>query len=320
MSIFADINFGAERFRNYLKGSIMIISLIGIELFACYAIGSHYNYPAYGIYAGLFLSFVALPVQILLGKKIVLKRTFAHPMEEFDKSDRISIQMSNQLAERAGLNHPPKLYTIVSACPNAFSVGLSEKGAVICLTKALLENFDEEEIKAVISHEIIHILQKDIFLNQLVIGLVSPILGLIYLLESLAHQNAEIRNDVTFSDYFFDVHYRHRRGVMGLHYIIHFLVLIFINPISILFCNLCHLGISKNREYVADYYGVYLCNNIDSFVSVLSKMSCARFERRDREALGGAQLSSLYFDYPKGEVISTHPPMAERIKRVLSLQ
>lgn len=61
-----------------------------------------------------------------------------------------------RLAARARIK-TPRLYTITDSAPNACAVGLSSADSAIAVTTGLLCNLDENEIEAVLAHEIGHI-------------------------------------------------------------------------------------------------------------------------------------------------------------------
>ena len=70
----------------------------------------------------------------------------------------------------------PKLYVIESNALNAFATGRNPKNSVICVTTALIEKLDKNEIEGVLAHELSHIKNYDILLSTVAIvmvGLVS---------------------------------------------------------------------------------------------------------------------------------------------------
>lgn len=61
-----------------------------------------------------------------------------------------------RLAARAGIQKP-RIYIIPDKTPNACAVGLSHNDTAVGVTTGLLRNLDENEIEAVLAHEIGHI-------------------------------------------------------------------------------------------------------------------------------------------------------------------
>jgi heat shock protein HtpX len=62
----------------------------------------------------------------------------------------------------------PKLALVRSGAPNAFVFGRTPASAVLAVTQGLLNTLNEEEVKAVIAHEIGHIKHKDMIVMTIV--------------------------------------------------------------------------------------------------------------------------------------------------------
>ena len=65
-----------------------------------------------------------------------------------------------ELTEKTGLPMP-KLATVPSNTPNAFTFGRSTSGATLAVHEGLLRQLNQEEVKSVIAHELGHIKHKD---------------------------------------------------------------------------------------------------------------------------------------------------------------
>ncbi|MBN1688736.1 MAG: M48 family metalloprotease [Candidatus Omnitrophica bacterium] len=78
--------------------------------------------------------------------------------------------LSNELALEAGID-PPRLYLIPSAALNALSVGRISRRSAILLTRGLLGELSESELKAVLAHEIAHIQSRETFLGTVTASL-----------------------------------------------------------------------------------------------------------------------------------------------------
>lgn len=71
-------------------------------------------------------------------------------------------QMVAELAQKAGLPRTPRLGISQLPIPNAFAFGRTQRGARVCVTKGILETLNDDELKAVLGHEISHIKHRDI--------------------------------------------------------------------------------------------------------------------------------------------------------------
>jgi heat shock protein HtpX len=71
-------------------------------------------------------------------------------------------QMVADLAQKAGLPNRPKIGISQLPIPNAFAFGRTKRGARVCVTKGILDILSEDELKAVLGHEISHIKHRDV--------------------------------------------------------------------------------------------------------------------------------------------------------------
>jgi heat shock protein HtpX len=71
-------------------------------------------------------------------------------------------QMVADLAQKAGLPNTPKIGISQLPIPNAFAFGRTKRGARVCVTKGILDILSEDELKAVLGHEISHIKHRDV--------------------------------------------------------------------------------------------------------------------------------------------------------------
>ncbi len=82
--------------------------------------------------------------------------------------------ITRRLAAEAGLP-PPRIALIGSDAPNLFTVGRSRSRAVIAVTSGLLEDLDDDELEAVLAHELSHVRGRDLLPMTLAAALASPV-------------------------------------------------------------------------------------------------------------------------------------------------
>jgi len=120
------------------------------------------------IYFSLFLSFFLLFIQYAIGPKMVDWSMRVKYVSETEYPRLHSIV--DELARSANIPKP-KVGISQIAIPNAFAYGRTKKDARVCVTAELLNRLDEEELKAVLAHEISHVKHRD----MLVITMLSVI-------------------------------------------------------------------------------------------------------------------------------------------------
>jgi heat shock protein HtpX len=89
-------------------------------------------------------------------------------------------QMVAELANKAGLPNKPKVGISQLPIPNAFAFGRTKKGSRVCVTKGILDLLSEDELKAVLGHEISHIKHRDVAVIT-VLSVIPMICYMIYI-------------------------------------------------------------------------------------------------------------------------------------------
>jgi len=188
----------------------------------------------------------------------------------------------------------PKGGIIPTSNPNAFATGRNPKNAVVCATEGIMRLLDDDELTGVMAHEMAHVRNRDI----LVMSVASTIAGAISFAARFAFYGA------LFND---------RRNEGGM---IIALVVAITAPIAAM---LVQLAISRNREYKADMEGAKMIGRPMHLARALEKRESAN--KRDPIRFGNPASSNMFIVNPfRGGGLSalfmTHPPMAERIKRL----
>ncbi len=188
----------------------------------------------------------------------------------------------------------PKVGIIPTSNPNAFATGRNPKNAVVCATEGIMRLLDDDELTGVMAHEMAHVRNRDI----LVMSVASTIAGAISFAARFAFYGA------LFND---------RRNEGGM---IIALVVAITAPIAAM---LVQLAISRNREYKADMEGAKMIGRPMHLARALEKLESAN--KRDPIRFGNPASSNMFIVNPfrgggLAALFMTHPPMAERIKRL----
>ncbi|MBO4491804.1 MAG: M48 family metalloprotease [Lentisphaeria bacterium] len=300
---------GEEIRANFVKSVILIVILVAIVIGLSLWIGAELQDRDTGLIIGLVVTLVVIPVQILTAKLVILGMARGRKADPEDLRERRAIHIVEGLAVSAGLSRTPPLYIIPSDVPNAFASGMGEGDAFVAVTAGLLNMMDDQELEGVIGHEIGHIVHRDIMLNQLVVGLISTILILAFILErilltkALTGGNRRSRND---------------NGSAGAAILILILAAILIRPLAGLISQLLQMAISRKREFAADAYSVQVCSYSEGLARALEKLDrdSHPYSSEEKESLGGSKLAAMYINFPGETLFSTHPPIAERVRRI----
>lgn len=205
------------------------------------------------------------------------------------------------LAARAALPMP-KVYIMQSPQPNAFATGRGPNHAAVCASTGLLERLSHDEIEGVMAHELAHIKNRDM-LTMTIAATLAGALG--YLANMAMWMGLHGRSDS-----------EGRRTNPLL-----MLLLMMIAPLA---ATLVQLTISRTREYEADRIGAIICGKPRALASALANISQQAGMIPMRQAEANPATAHLMIANPLsggglGSLFSTHPPMQERIRRLLAM-
>jgi len=284
------MNITATRFATKARTWLAIAGLTGLLI----AIGAL-------IGGGALYLFVALAVLMNVAgywfsDKLALKASRAKRVEPGTLPELEAIVQ--ELAQRAEVP-TPRLYLIPSEQPNAFATGRNPQHAAVAVTQGLLQQLPPDQLKGVLAHEFAHIKNRDL--------LVSSIAAMV------AGSISAIANVLQFSLLFGGDD--EDSGPLGL---IGTLATIILAPLA---AALLQLAVSRQREYLADATGAQLLGRAAPLADALETLE------RGAQAVPMAvnpATASLYAVNPLprrgvATLFMTHPPLAERIRRLREL-
>ncbi len=206
-------------------------------------------------------------------------------------------EMVERLAENADLPKPTVAITDDDK-PNAFATGRNPQNAVVAVTKGLIENIPEDEIEAILGHEMAHIKNRDMLVNTMA----ATIAGAIAYLGMMGR---------------FSMFFGRRRGKGGVLALLALIIL----PIA---AAIVRMSISRKREYGADEEGAEISGNPAALANALERIQKITEDRKKRtrgrsNQRGNIAMSHMYIHNPfsaggMARLFSTHPPVEERVK------
>ena len=275
---------------NMIKTILLMTGLMALFLFIGRALGG-----VVGMEYAFILACVMNVFSYWFSDKLVLAMYGAKPVSETDDSSLV--RTVRRLAHKANIPMP-KVYVIDSPVPNAFATGRNPNHAAVAATSGILDLLDEHELEGVLGHELSHVIHRDILISTMA----ATLAGAIMMLRQLAWWGAMFGGGRD----------RENRGG-GLE----LLVAMIVAPLA---ATLIQLAISRSREYDADHGGAVLTGDPMSLASALSKISVGNAHARVPLTANPATAHLFICNPLKGEglmaLFSTHPPTAERIKRL----
>ena len=229
--------------------------------------------------------------------RIALKMTHATAITENDDPELYSIV--REQASLAGLPMP-NVFLIESDSPNAFATGRNPAHATVAVTTGIRRILTRQELGGVLAHEMAHVGNRD----TLIMAMVATVAGAISMLAMFAQ----------FSVMFGGMGRGGRdNNFMGL------IIVAIVMPIA---AGMVRAAISRTREFQADATGAHTSGDPLALASALQKLELASQDRPLKVAEGA---SHLFIVNPlrgasMARMFSTHPPMAERIRRLQDIK
>ncbi len=243
------------------------------------------------------------------GPSLALRAAKARPVvrEEAPELHRLL----DEVCVSAGLTTRPKLYLVDDPAPNAFATGLSLEDSHVAVTTGLVERLPRYELRAVLAHEVAHIVNDDI--RAVTVAVATA--GLVALLADVViratvyggRRRSGGRND---------------GGAQAVLMIVGF-VAVLLAPLA---AQLIRFAVSRQREYLADATAAQMLRDPQSMVDALRRLEedptpLTRFESAN---------AHLWFEEPndlkgRGQAASlarrfaTHPTLEQRIVRLAQL-
>ena len=142
--------------RMYMLIGLMFVIIYGFLLFVGAAAG--YSGQSFINYS-VILALGMILVQYMIGPKMVESSMKVNYITEGDNPKLY--RMVEEQARKAGLKKTPKVGISPTPMPNAFAFGRSKGDARVCVTDGIMNLLSEDELKAVVGHEISHVKHSD---------------------------------------------------------------------------------------------------------------------------------------------------------------
>jgi len=282
---------------NYVRTSVLMAFLVGVLAVGGHLMGGTNGMLLFGA-IGLAMNFI----MYWYSDRIAL---LAHRAREVSPTEAPSLhRVVERLANRAGIPKP-RVHVIPSQSPNAFATGRNPEHAVVAVTEGLMELLSERELAGVVAHELAHIRNRDILIQTIAAGVAGLVAATGHVIQwSLLFAGG--RDD--------------DEGGVGIIGAIAWAIL------APLIAILIQFAISRSREYGADATGAAICADPDALADALARLEDTNRLLPYQHA--GPATAHLFIVSPLRSgglgaswtsLLSTHPPIEERIRRLRAM-
>lgn len=242
------------------------------------------------------LAMSRLMAKWFMGVKVIPRDTNDPTLQEL-------VQTVHELAQRAHLPEMPEVGIYESPELNAFATGPTKSRALVAVSSGLLQRMRPREVAGVLGHEVAHIANGDMVTMTLIQGVINAfVMFLSRLLAFVIGQALRSKDD-------------EREGGGMIEFL---LVIVFQIVFSIL-GSFVVCWFSRQREYRADAGGARFAGHENMLDALRALQRNFDPEIAAAEAQRGQSFQSLKISGQPSRfmmLLSTHPPIAERIARL----
>ena len=235
-------------------------------------------------------------ISLLLSKPIAKMSVRARTIDGSEgAAERWLVSTVEDLARRANVKTPE--VAIYQGAANAFATGAFKDSALVAVSTDIMEQMSREELRAVLGHEMSHVVNGDMVTLTLVQGVLnscvlflSRVVG--FLAENALNGKGENR----------------RRGPGGIYYLVYYVMQILLGVLaSIVVC-----AYSRRREYAADAGSALLLGTQMPMIEALRRLGNLKPgvlpDSLKAMGISGKTAKNLF---------STHPPLEDRINALM---
>lgn len=292
----------------FLLTNLAVLVVAGIIL-SLFGVGSYRS--AGGLNLGnlmvicLVFGMVGSMISLFLSKWMAKKTTgteIIDPNAPRNQAEVWLLQEIAQLAQKAGIQMP-EVGIFPSYQSNAFATGWNKNDALVAVSSGLLENMNQDELRAVLAHEIGHVANGDMVTLALIQGVVNAfVMFFARVVGDFIDRNVFGRED---------------GEAPGLAF---FLITMVLDIVFGILASAIVMWFSRYREYRADEAGARLAGK-DAMISALLRLQ-AESELPDqmpKEMKAFAIAEGKSEGFSLAALFQTHPTIEQRVAALQQL-
>ncbi|WJG09530.1 protease HtpX [Aliiglaciecola sp. LCG003] len=239
----------------------------------------------YAVIIGFSGAFISLFLSKFMAKRAMGVFIIEQPA---DKTQRWLVETVKRQAEQVGIGMP-EVGLFNSASPNAFATGWNRNNALVAVSTGLLDQMTQNEVEAVLAHEISHVANGDMVTMTLVQGVVNTFV--VFLSRIIGH----VVDRVVF---------KVERGHGPAFWIVSIIAEVILGFLAMMLV----MWFSRYREFRADQGGARLAGR-QNMIAALARLKSFQGtpdmpDEMAAFAINAGKIQKLF---------SSHPPLEKRI-------
>lgn len=276
-----------------------IINILGIQPYLTQRGIDYGSLMVFCLVWGFGGAFISLLISRWMAKHMMGVQVI-DPENPGNNQERWLLQTVHRLAEKAGINTMPEVGIFENPAPNAFATGASRNSALVAVSSGLFNSMGQDEMEAVLGHEMTHIVNGDMVTMTLLQGVINAFVMFLARIVAFAvmRNGNDRRNNSFFAEYMLIQVLQMVFGIIGMI------------PL---------MAFSRWREFRADAGGAHLVGKY-KMINALKALKLAQEQPRlaaaqpQPAAMAAFQISSKDgFSF-----FASHPALDVRIERLES--
>ncbi len=230
------------------------------------------------------------------GEKLARRAGAREARPSSDDDEQKLCNIVSELSIAASMKPPQAMVIAREDSINAFATGWDEDDAVVAVTQGALDQLTRDELQGLVAHEMSHLREGDTRLNMRLAGMVFGLEMIFNLGKSMCETDED-----------------GRRSFLALPGV----AIVAAGSLGWVAGRALKAAVSRQREYLADARAVQFTRSRDGLGGVLRKVAGQQAQGIARRSIHPAVQHMLLINGgSEGRWFATHPPLAERIRRI----
>lgn len=274
--------------KNTVKTTLLLGLMTGLFMTAGYLLGGQN-----GMLMALGFAAMSNFAMYWWSGSLVLKMQHAEPLDLAEYGNVVRMVQDLAMKDRLPM---PKLYFVDTPIPNAFATGRNKDNAVVAVTRGITELLNDDELKAVLAHELGHVKNNDMLVSAIAATMGGAISSIAQMAMFFGGGDEENRNPIAS------------------------IAMMLLAPLAAM---MIQMAVSRSREFGADDHGAELMGSGKELANALRKLDELRPALQNiqpspaQESTNHLMFMNMFNLQGMNALFSTHPSTEARVSRLL---